>query len=143
MWAGIAHMREHLALTLSDLPADSSPLDRISAAVGAHLRNELDISDYTTASIRNRGQISDQIRSKQVEEEAKYMQIWRVLFREAQEAGQIRPDLDMHVARMFVIGALNWAAEWWSPEERTPLDQVVAECQSLVLFAISSPIAVP
>jgi hypothetical protein len=32
---------------------------------------------------------------------------------------------------MLVMGALNWAAEWWSPR-RGSLDDVVADAQSFV-----------
>ena len=34
-------------------------------------------------------------------------------------------------ARMLVLGALNWAAEWWNPR-RGSLDTVVRTAQSLV-----------
>ena len=34
-------------------------------------------------------------------------------------------------ARMLVLGALNWAAEWWNPR-RGSLDAVVRTAQSLV-----------
>jgi hypothetical protein len=34
-------------------------------------------------------------------------------------------------ARMMVLGALNWAAEWWNPR-RGSLDTVVRTAQSLV-----------
>src|ERR1700748_2902211 len=46
MWAGIADMREHVVAILDGLPADVSALDRLLAAVSAHLRHELEISDY-------------------------------------------------------------------------------------------------
>src|ERR1700741_359162 len=35
MWAGIADMREHVAAALSELPAETSPLDRLLVAAGA------------------------------------------------------------------------------------------------------------
>jgi len=34
-------------------------------------------------------------------------------------------------ARMMVLGALNWAVEWWNPR-RGSLDTVVRTAQSLV-----------
>src|ERR1700740_2539838 len=52
MWAGIDDMREHVAGELTELHADNAPLDRLLAAAEAHLRHALEISDYTTASIR-------------------------------------------------------------------------------------------
>src|SRR5215216_4351140 len=64
MWAGIADMRAHLAAVLDEVPAEVSPLDRILIAVETHLRHELEISYYTTASIRNAGQLPEEIRSR-------------------------------------------------------------------------------
>lgn len=136
MWVGIADMRQHVLAVLDAVDPASSPMDRILAAVEAHLRHELEISDYTTASIRNAGQLPESIRARQVAEEAKYGKIWQKLFKDASEEGQIRDDLDVKMARMLVLGALNWAAEWWNPR-RGSLDTVVATAQSIVLAGLS------
>jgi TetR/AcrR family transcriptional regulator, cholesterol catabolism regulator len=79
MWAGIADMREHVAAALTALPGEASPLDRLVAAVEAHLRHALEISDYTTASIRNAGQVPPSIRKRQILEEERYGAVWRTL----------------------------------------------------------------
>ena len=79
MWVGIANMREHLVKVLDGVPSDMDPLDRILVAVEEHLRHELEISDYTTASIRNAGQVPERIRKRQVAEEAKYGEVWGVI----------------------------------------------------------------
>src|SRR6202008_2058944 len=79
MWAGIADMREHVGAALSKLPADTPPLDRLLAAAEAHLRHALEISDYTTASIRNAGQVPLSIRKRQILEEERYGEVWRRL----------------------------------------------------------------
>jgi hypothetical protein len=36
---------------------------------------------------------------------------------------------------MMVLGALNWAAEWWDPEGG-PLDEVIRTAQSMVLHSL-------
>lgn len=138
MWVGIARMREHLAATLEALPPGTSPMERILAAVEAHLRYELTISDYTTASIRNAGQLPEHIRARQVEEESKYGIVWRDLFNDAKNAGQLQPDLDPYLARMLVMGALNWAAEWWTPRSGS-MSEVVKTAQMFVRSGIENP----
>lgn len=57
MYCGVAELRRHVQDALNELPPETSALDRIMTAVEAHLRHELEISDYATASIRNSGQI--------------------------------------------------------------------------------------
>lgn len=137
MWAGIAHMREHLQDVLDHLPSDTAPLSRIEAAVDAHLRYELEISDYTTAAIRNVGQIPDELRIRYDNESRLYGELWRKLFAEASAAGEIRPDLDPTTARMLVLGALSWAAEWWNPR-RDSLDSIIGTAQSLVRHGLAA-----
>jgi AcrR family transcriptional regulator len=139
MWVGIADMREHLADILSVLPSEMTPLDRILVAVEAHLRHELEISDYTTASIRNSGQVPDKIRKRQLAEEAKYGEVWSKLIKDASKEGQIRPTLDLYIAQMLVFGALNWTAEWWNPK-RGSVDVIVANAQSFVRAALTSDV---
>ena len=131
MWSGIAHMREHMTRVLAALPPHADPLDRIDAAVEAHLRYCLEISDYTTASIRNAGQVPENIAIRYAAEASQYGDMWRKLLQDADNAGLLRPDLDPMAARMMVLGALNWAAEWWNPR-RGSLDTVVRTAQSLV-----------
>jgi len=137
MWVGIADMERHVAGILDDVASDVTPIDRIMVAVEAHLRHELEISDYTTASIRNAGQLPEGMRKRQVAEEAKYGEIWKKLIKEAAAQGQIRPELDLYIAQMLVMGALNWTAEWWKPR-RGSVDKVVANAQSIVRNGLSA-----
>jgi TetR/AcrR family transcriptional regulator, cholesterol catabolism regulator len=137
MWAGIADMREHVVRALGDLPDDTPPLDRLLAAVEAHLRHALEISDYTTASIRNAGQVPLSIRKRQILEEERYGEVWRKLVNDLAREGRLRPDLDLYIAQMLVLGALNWAVEWWNPR-RGSLEVVVANAQSFIRHGVAT-----
>jgi TetR/AcrR family transcriptional regulator, cholesterol catabolism regulator len=131
MYCGVAELRKHVQEALNKLPPETSPLDRIMTAVEAHLRHELEISDYATASIRNSGQIPQRLRARQLKEETSYGRLWRRLFDNAQAEGQIPADLDPRYAQLLVLGALNWAAEWRDPR-RDSVDSIVVNAQSLV-----------
>lgn len=137
MYCGINDMRNHLQKTLDALPFDTTPMDRIMVAVEAHLRHELELSDYTTASIRNSGQIPKRLSKRQKKEEAVYGRIWRGLFADAMADGEINPELDAQLARFLVMGALNWTAEWWDPQ-RGSIDALVANAQLLVRSGLTS-----
>ncbi|MGO9506476.1 MAG: TetR/AcrR family transcriptional regulator [Mycobacterium sp.] len=138
MWAGIADMREHVAAALTALSAEASPLDRLVAAVEAHLRHALEISDYTTASIRNAGQVPPSIRKRQLLEEERYGAVWRRLINDLARDGRLRPELDLYIAQMLILGALNWTVEWWDPR-RGSLEAVVANAQSFIRHGIACP----
>src|ERR1700751_2322901 len=135
MWAGIADMREHVAAALSALPNGTPPLDRLLVAAEAHLRHALEISDFTTASIRNAGQVPLSIRKRQILEEERYGEVWRRLINDLARDGRLRPELDLYIAQMLVLGALNWGVEWWDPH-RGSLEAVVANAQSFIRHGI-------
>ena len=138
MYCGIAELRKHVQDALDDLPPQTSPLERIIVAVEAHLRHELEISDYATASIRNSGQIPEHLRTRQLKEETAYGRVWRRLFDNARADGQIRTDLDPRYAQLLVLGALNWAAEW-RDQRRDAVDGIVVNAQSLVRHGLCPP----
>jgi AcrR family transcriptional regulator len=135
MFSGIDEMGRYLRQVLDALPAETSPMDRIMAAVEAHLRHELELSDYATASIRNAGQVPAQLRKRQRKAEARYARIWGQLFDDAQADGQLRAELEPRVAQLLVMGALNWSAEWWDPR-RGSVDAIVRNAQVLVRNAL-------
>lgn len=135
LYCGIADMGRYLQQVLDALPPETSPMDRIMVAVEAHLRHELQLSHYTTASIRNSGQVPDELRTRQMKAEARYGTIWRRLFANAAADGQIRPDLDIRMAQFLALGALNWTAEWWDPR-RGSVEAVVKNAQTLVRHGI-------
>ncbi|GLX02863.1 TetR/AcrR family transcriptional regulator [Microtetraspora sp. NBRC 16547] len=135
MWTGAQRVRQHVGQALDALPDETAPMDRICAAIEAHLRIELELSDFATALIRNSGQVPEDLRTRQLAEEAEYGKLWRDLFRDLfrdlDDAGELRPELDLRIAHMLVVGALNWAAEWWNPR-RGSFEAVVRTAQSLV-----------
>jgi TetR/AcrR family transcriptional regulator, cholesterol catabolism regulator len=136
MYAGIAEMRRYLQRVLDALPPDTSAMDKILAAVEAHLRHQLELSDYASATIRNSGQVPERLRARQLKEDAAYGRIWRRLFDDARANGQLRDDLDVRIAQLLVIGALNWSAEWFDAR-RSSVDTIVSNAQVLVRNGLS------
>lgn len=135
MAAGLAEMRRHVQAALDALPPEATGLDRILAAVEAHLRHELEISDYATASIRNSAQIPEALRARPFAEAASYGAIWSHLFDDAAAAGDLDDRLDRRMAQMLILGALNWAAEWWD-SDRGSVDTVVGTAQHMIRNAL-------
>lgn len=103
-------MRERIAA----LPADASALDRICAAFGGHLEMVLTESAYTAGAMRTMEQLPPAIRERQLQEQRARGNLWRELIMAAAEAGG-RPGPRPPRARMFLMGAVNWAPEWWNP----------------------------
>ena len=118
MHVGAAAMLSHLQEAMDSLPDGTAQHVRIATAVEAHLRNELELSDYARAIIRNGNQLPDAVGRRARENIAAYNDIWRGLISDLDAAGQLREGLDSTVARMIILGALNWAAEWFDRVRR-------------------------
>ena len=70
-------------------------------------------------------------------EERTYARFWRELFLAARDEGALRPDIDPELAQLLIVGALNWATEWWAPR-RGPLENVIAAAQAIVRHGIEA-----
>jgi len=69
-------------------PETASAMDRLCAAVEAHLRVVLRSSDYTVAAVRNTTQLPPAIRARHVAEQQRYIDVWRELVEAARRAGE-------------------------------------------------------
>ena len=128
----IAATREAVAA----LGADADPLARLRVAIAAHLRFMLAESTYASANIRMFSQVPESIRRRHLRRQRAYGAFWRGLFREAAAAGAIRADLDLSVARMLALGALNWSVEWYREGRRTP-SEVAAHAATMILDGLT------
>jgi TetR/AcrR family transcriptional regulator, cholesterol catabolism regulator len=128
---GLRRTMDHVENCFAALPPGSGPMVRITAAVRAHLEIVLRDSEFAAAAIRNAAQLPPAIRTVQLVDQNRYGALWRELVDAGVEAGEIHPDLDARAARMFVMGALNWAPEWWR-EDHGSLEETVRTAQALI-----------
>jgi TetR/AcrR family transcriptional regulator, cholesterol catabolism regulator len=133
--AGAEAMVDYLTARLAELPTNTTPSLRLSTAVEAHLRHELELSHYARAIIRNTDQVPEEVSRPALEKLSEYYDIWRGLVAELAEAGLLRDDVDPSLGRMLAVGALNSCAEWWDPD-RGSIDAVIAVAQTMVLHAL-------
>ena len=118
------------------LGPDADPVARLRAAIAAHLRFVLAEDAYASANIRILGQVPEAIRERHLKRQRAYGAFWRTLFRQAAAAGAIRPDVDLSVARMLALGALNWSVEWYRDGRRTP-GEIAAHAATMILDGIT------
>ncbi|MFI9408621.1 TetR/AcrR family transcriptional regulator [Nocardia gamkensis] len=137
MREGQRRVREHVEHALTSAPPETSAIELIDAAVEAHLRIELGLSDFASAVTRNAGQLPLPIAESLRQESVAYHAIWRALLEHLAESGDLRPGLDIGIARMLVVGALNWTAEWWNPDHDS-LDNLIATAQSIVRNSLAT-----
>jgi TetR/AcrR family transcriptional regulator, cholesterol catabolism regulator len=61
----------------------------------------------------------------------RYDALWQRMLDELAHAGLIAGDAQL--ARLFVLGAVNWSAQWYRPGGRMTLDQIAAQASRLLL----------
>ncbi len=65
-----------------------------------------------------------------------YGAIWQKILVDAHERGEFNTTANLSLARLFILGALNWTIEWFKPGGR-PIDDVAREFASVVLDGLS------
>ena len=100
-------------------PRDASSYQRVGAAINAHLKSFFVLGDYTTTNIRVFQQAPPWMQERNLRLRDEYEDYWKKLLQQGKDKGEIRSDLDLGVARLFLIGAMNWTVEWYKTSERT------------------------
>jgi len=106
------------------LPRDRSPLQRLEAALRAHLKFQLVESDYARAAVRSIGQYPEEMWQRVNEKFRAYGKFFDGLIAAAMKAGQLDPKVDRSALRMLVIGAANWAPEWYRADGSSTVEEI-------------------
>jgi TetR/AcrR family transcriptional regulator, cholesterol catabolism regulator len=122
---------------LRALPADALPLDKLAVLIESHLLAVLQQGDITSATIQLIWQVPAEIRERTLAVQRAYGALWRTVLEEARAAGAIRPDLHLSAIRMSILGALNWAADWYHPAGASP-KSIARDIVTMVLHGLST-----
>ncbi len=142
---GIHGVSDTVHSAIAAMPPSASYADRIKTAIEAHLQGIMNFGDYALASRRVLGQVPVEVRRKHVRRRDAYGDYWVKLLDSAFAAGEIRPDIDLKLARTFILGALNSALEWYKPSGMS-LDEVATQFTRMIaagLFAQAHDRAAP
>jgi AcrR family transcriptional regulator len=128
---GITAVTDSVRQAMASLPDDADGFTRIETAVRAHLTAIIEFGDYTLATRRVFGQVPEAIRAKNLKLRDSYAAMWQQILEVAQRNGELRNDASLTLARLFILGALNWTVEWYKPGGRS-IDQVAHEFAGLI-----------
>ena len=115
LWEVAREGAEAFHAALDGVPEDGPVLDRIQAAMRAHLRVVAEQLDIATVFIREWRYLEGDRLEQFVAERRRYEERVRALFREGREHGQLRTDLDDAIAALLSLSAANWAYTWLRP----------------------------
>lgn len=137
MSEGVRRTHEAVKDRLRALPADASYRRKIETAIATHLELGLAHEDIASATIKLIWQVPAHIRDSQLEQQRAYGALWKRLLAGARRAGAIRADVDLSVARMAIMGALNWAADWYAPGRLSP-QEIARDIAAMVLGGLAT-----
>lgn len=135
---GIELVHSNVREAVEALGPDAPHRDRILAAMVAHLSTLLGENDYSSANIKNYSHASVAVREKNRAVRSRYGKFWMSLLKSAQDDGAIASDVNLSVTRMLLIGAMNWATEWYS-SERGDIEEI-AMTLSRMIGGLSDPL---
>jgi len=104
---------------LDGVAEDGPVVERIRAALRAHLRVVAEQLDVATVFIREWRYLEGDRRDRFLGERRRYEERFRALFREGRERGELRTDLDDGAAALLALSSVNWAYTWLRPGEDT------------------------
>lgn len=144
MRLGVEASWAHVRAAVDALPDTATPLDRLAVAIRTHTMAMLELSDYASAEARILGQVHPDTLAAHRRDQERYGRYWRGLFEAARAAGQVDPGVDLFVARMLALGAMNWTPEWFDPARGVSAEELADQAAALVLHGISTrPAAAP
>jgi AcrR family transcriptional regulator len=131
LWDVAREGAEAFHAALDAIPEDGPILERISAALRAHLRVVAEQLDIATVFVREWRYLEGEPREQFLAERRRYEERVRALFREGRELGQLRTDLDDGTAALLTLSAANWAYTWLRPGSDT--DELADRFTALLL----------
>lgn len=120
------------------LGADASPIERLEAAITAHLVFLLTGDQYSSAVSRVFPDLPEEIKRRVLAAYAGFDNYWRDLILAARKSGDGRADLDPTVARKFLINMLDSAAEWYRPGH-LEIPEIARQACQLFLHGFAQP----
>jgi len=142
LWFGMHSLRTHVAEALAGAEPDATGRQLLHLAIEAHLRLELEISDYGQAAMRNAGHVPPDVRRRNTEELIAYRELWRDVLARAVADGSLPARDRQDLVLRFALGALNWTAEWWVPGQGD-VDELVRTAIVLVEHGLAGRPAEP
>lgn len=137
--ASVEMVQDALVKALRDLGPGARYMDRLIAAMRAHLMPYIQRADADAASlIRVWEHTPPTLRHRRRDKRREYAEIWYDLIEEGIREGVIRGDVNVRVLVPFLLGSMSRVQEWFNPKHMT-IDEVCADVIRLLLEGAVAP----
>lgn len=128
MLDGIYNNTKHIMAKVEVLGAHATPVDRLRAAIVAHVEYVLSGDDFSSAVARIFSELPDDMKDRVIAAYSSFDNYWRDLLVAASHDVSIDPT----VARKFLIAMLDSVPGWYRPG-RLPPKQIASQAADLFL----------
>lgn len=110
-----------------------TPRDTFEAMLLAHLEQLLadDGRHFAATLLHESKHLDDKASAELVERKDRYEALWQKALKDLRRAGEI--DDDSQVARLFLLGGLNWTVQWYRPDGGRSVEQIARQISGLLL----------
>ena len=139
----LALMERGIALAEASFRAataqSADPVERLRHAMRAHIAM-LAGSDHGTYVLLYEGRhLVGDARARMIRLRDRYDALWDGLLYQAVGAGSFQPEVDVRLARLLILGAINWVPQWYSAEGALTPEQIADRFADRLLRGFLKP----
>jgi AcrR family transcriptional regulator len=123
---------------LDALPADAGAERRFKAALVGQMSGLIKYGDYALAHGRLLAELPDKARERQIERRDRHQKLWNSLMEDLRSEGLLRPDVDIALCRVFILGAINSTQTWFNPGKGS-LEKVADQLCAIFFEGVKPP----
>lgn len=138
MLEGVYRNSRHIMSHVEVLGPGATALQRIEAAIKAHIVFLATGDDYSSAVARVFGELPEGMKQRVLAAYSGFHSYWRDLILAAQSSGAARTSLDPTVTRKFLIAMLDSCGSWYREGKFTP-EQIAQMACDLFLRGFAEP----
>ncbi len=136
MERGIAIMESGFREAMEE---SDDPIEALRHALRAHVIRLVGNDHGTYVLLYETRQLEGDARERMTRLRDRYDALWSGLIRRAIDSGRLSPDLDVRVARLFILGAVNWVPQWYSEAGTLSPTELADAFADHVLYGMLSP----
>ncbi|MGQ0709188.1 MAG: TetR/AcrR family transcriptional regulator [Rhodoferax sp.] len=130
MEEGMHRALQHQALALAQCGAGAGPKARLRALVESHFETLLGPgNDFVPVMLYENRSLDASQRSGLAALKQQYEAAWHPVLQELHAHGDLVAPVKL--ARLFMLGALNWAVQWFDPEQEASVQDLTDACMAL------------
>ena len=118
--------------------SSGSAEQRFRAAVLGQMSGLIHHGDFALAHSRLLGQLPDAVRERQVKRRERHQKLWNDLLEGLRDEGRMRGDVDIHLARIFILGSINSIQTWFNPRKGS-LEKVADQLCDMFFDGVKPP----